>query len=178
MSKFNNVMIDLETLSELPNAAVVAIGAVAFNMDNDSVAEFYINVNPRDCKEYGMDISESTVAWWRKQNPEATRAWITDGVGVVEAGERFVEFMEKYTDKQTVNVWANGIDFDLPILKNLLRLIKAQPWLFWNQYDARTIFKLAQFDTKTASRVGKYHNALDDCNNQIRWIKAIVNGSP
>jgi oligoribonuclease (3'-5' exoribonuclease) len=175
---FDNVMIDLETLSEAPNAAIVSIGAVVFNMHDTETENFYINIDPRDSKQYEMDISQSTIDWWRKQNPEATRAWIKNGVPVLEAAESFVHFLQKYTVKKDVTIWANGIDFDLPIIKNLLRVTKNElQWYYWNQMDCRTIFKLANFDTKTAKRVGKYHNALDDCHNQLRWLKEI-NGTP
>lgn len=170
-------MIDLETLSTLPDCAIVSIGAVAFNMDNDDTADFYVTIDPRDSKRYGMSITQDTLDWWRKQKPEAVKAWAENGIPVKDAGDRFTEFMRENTNKFDVNVWSNGIDFDLPPMKNLLRLTENElMWFYWNQMDCRSIFKAASFDVKTATRKGTYHNALDDCHDQIRWIKQI-NGS-
>lgn len=175
---FDNVMIDLETLSTFPDAAIVSIGAVAFNMHNNDTADFYINIDPRDSKQYAMSITQDTLDWWRKQKPEAVRAWIKNGVSVKEAADQFTEFMRINTNKFDVQVWSNGIDFDFPPIKNMLRLTDNElMWFYWNQMDCRTIYKAAGFDTKTAKRTGTHHNALDDCHDQILWLKQINGAS-
>lgn len=172
MALFDHVMVDLETLSTQPTAAIVSIAGVAFNMQNDKTADFYVNINPKSAQEYNMRIDVDTVDWWRKQNPDAVRSWMKNGIAVVDAAIQFNEFLMKYTVPKDVCVWANGVDFDLPIIRNLMTATD-QPvlWNYWNQMDARTIFKLAGINTRTAERIGNYHNALDDCHNQIRWVK-------
>lgn len=41
----NDVMLDLETMSTNPNAAIIAIGAVAFNKKDGVVDRFEIQIN-------------------------------------------------------------------------------------------------------------------------------------
>lgn len=175
MSDFTYCMVDLETLSQRVDAAVVSIGAVKFNIDNESTDPFYININPHSCKELGMSITQDTIDWWKKQKPEAMAAWRKDGVSPQEAADKFVDFLG---DAKNLHVCANGVDFDLPILKNLLELTNHKcPWNWWNQIDVRTVYKLAGLKTSTAPRVGNYHTALDDCLSQIKWFKDIMRGT-
>lgn len=175
MSNFQYCMLDLETLSQRVDAAIVSIGAVKFNVTDDEVETFYTNVNPHQCKELGMSITQDTIDWWKKQKPEAMAAWRKEGVSPKEASEKLVQFLG---DAGKLHMCANGIDFDFPILKNMLVLTDTPcPWNWWNQLDMRTVYKLAGLKTSDAPRVGKYHNALDDCLSQIKWFKDIMRGA-
>jgi len=167
-------MVDLETLAQDTDSVIVSVGAVKFSFIHDDIETFYTNVDPRDGKRLGLRITEDTLEWWRKQNPEAVKAWIKNGVSVDEFTTRFTNWLGADSDK--IEMWAQGIDFDFPIMKSNYQAVdKPFPWKWWNQSDSRTVFKIAQFNTKTAERVGHYHNALDDCMNQIRWLKNILN---
>ncbi|NDD98181.1 MAG: 3'-5' exoribonuclease, partial [Actinobacteria bacterium] len=61
------VMIDIETLSTQYNAAILSIGAVKWE-ESEIVDTFYINVDPKSCKELGLHVEHKTVEWWMKQS--------------------------------------------------------------------------------------------------------------
>ena len=69
----NIIMIDLETLSTAPNAAILSIGAVCFSLDGPPPDEgFLVSV---DRGYYDMqsefDVDPQTEAWWAKQGRAA-----------------------------------------------------------------------------------------------------------
>ena len=65
------VVVDLETLSTRPNSCIVSIGAVAFNLQEAILDEFFINVDASDCRSHGLHIDRNTIEWWKKQSKEA-----------------------------------------------------------------------------------------------------------
>lgn len=162
-------MVDLETLSTKPNAVIVTIAAVKFKFDSDETEDFEVNINPTDSKSYGLDISLETLNWWRKQKPEAVKAWQHSRISLKDALNQFVDFCG--TDKNTL-FYSQGINFDYPILESSFQAVEMKEiWKYWNLRDTRTIYWLAGLDTKNEKRVGNYHNALSDCHNQIIWLK-------
>lgn len=44
------------------------------------------------------------------------------------------------------------------------------PWKFWNVRDVRTAVDLLGINPKEFTRDGTYHNALDDCLHQIKYL--------
>lgn len=169
---FKNLMVDLETLDTEPTAVIVTIAAVKFNFDGDEIETFTVNVDPKSSVKYGMTISQSTLDWWKKQDKAAIDAWKLNPVSIEEAIERFNDFLG---DATYTKMWAQGIDLDFPVLRNSLSKLGAPiKWKYWNQCDSRTVFTIANFNTKKAARVGQYHNAIDDCRTQISWLKQIL----
>jgi hypothetical protein len=72
-----HLMLDLETLSTEPNAAIVSIGACAFDMldkEEDIEHTFLRRVSIESNFEHGRHISADTLMWWFKQSPEAQQA--------------------------------------------------------------------------------------------------------
>jgi hypothetical protein len=58
----NNVMLDLETLSRFPNAAIVAIGAVRFSVTTNELKNaFYCTIDLRSSQNFGGHIEADTV---------------------------------------------------------------------------------------------------------------------
>lgn len=76
--KYKHLMLDLETMSNKGNAAIVSIGAVAFEPSTGELGpEFYLTVDLVSCEKLGLHIDADTVLWWMKQSSEA-RAAIVD----------------------------------------------------------------------------------------------------
>ena len=68
-------------------------------------------------------------------------------------------------------VWCNGLDFDFPILKEFFRRFGfGFPWMFWTQYDYRTI-KNCFYGIKDAEGNVAAHNALEDAKAQMRGLR-------
>ena len=77
-------------------------------------------------------------------------------------------------------VWANGIDFDLPILSNLINDCGHHvPWHFYRKCDMRTIRWLSKDAFRQEMpRLDNPHNAALDAMQQARRVQAILAGVP
>lgn len=156
-----HVMVDLETADNVPTSAIVSIGALVFQGPNRGAA-FYTAVDLESSLRLGLTESRDTMSWWAKQCPDA-RAVFTDPdrLPVLTALSNFYDFISGLTCPR---VWGNGADFDNAILQTAYRLAGRQPpWDHWNSRCYRTAMACLRLPT---SRVGTYHNALDDAKTQ------------
>lgn len=163
-----NIMIDLETMGQKGNAAIIAIGAVYF--DNNGLGdEFYVLVDIQSCVDIGMEIDASTVMWWMKQSDEARSAFSDKSSSIFLALDHLREFMGSSSV-----LWGNGSDFDNVILANAYDKLNQQlPWKFWNSRCYRTMKNMFK-DVKMV-REGVHHNALSDAITQAKHLVKIVN---
>lgn len=169
-----NICIDIETLSTQSNAVIVSVSAVKFSLNSDAVETFSINLNPLQSKELGLHICPKTIDWWRQKGKEAVSAWQTSRIDLSEGLERFKHFCG---DNPKTKYFANGTNFDFPILESSFRAVgKKEPWKYYNLVDMRTIFWLTGFDIFNSKRIGTYHVGIDDCLTQIYWMKAALSG--
>ena len=164
-------MIDLETLSTLPNAHILSVGVVDMN-NHDNTFYCTVDGNSQDHRhrEFG------TMKWWMKQSPEAQKAATSrDQMVTLEEMLHGIRFFVE--DHNLTHPWANGSVFDVIILENAYREAGIEiPWKFWNVRDTRTIYDMAYRITgKTLKpqREGTYHNALDDAIFQSEWVRDI-----
>lgn len=179
MSKYPDLMIDLETMGANNNAPIVAIGAVAFNRATGEVGPtFYTGVNLTSSTKHGGVMDASTVLFWLKQSDEARQALTKGATTLPLALTDFDKFVRENTDPDKVWVWACGTDFDCVILRNAYqRAAKAEaPWKFWNQKDYRTLRDL--HTGKLPERTGTHHNALDDALYQAEVLLKILGVEP
>jgi len=177
----NHVMLDLETMGQGNNAAIVAIGAVFFEPTTGEIGDtFYRKIDLGSAAQFG-EIDPSTVLWWLKQSDEA-RAEITSN-DAVELKHAIVDFTVWLHAKcERINnrvVWGNGSSFDNVILSNAFKALGyGKPWRFWNDRDVRTVVELGRtlkgFDPKRDMPFkGTAHNALDDAIHQAKYVSAI-----
>ena len=68
-----HVMIDLETLGTVADAAILSIGAVKFELESQAIddAGFYASVSIDSNLEMKRRIQEDTLIWWMKQGESA-----------------------------------------------------------------------------------------------------------
>jgi exodeoxyribonuclease VIII len=165
-------MLDIETLSTKTNAAIVQIGAVKFSLDKGIIGSFKINVCPVDCKKHGLDIEQSTVDWWLTQSKEARNSWRSNPETLHVALEYFVNWYGR--SKLT---WAKGGQkFDFPILENALRECNMDvPWKYWDCMDYRTLITVLGIDDRKLKSEGSvYHDALSDCEEQVKVLLPLL----
>jgi hypothetical protein len=171
-------MIDLESLSLKPNAALVSIGAVMFD-ENGIHGELYIPIklesNPADA-----DVDVSTVAWWMNQSDDARRVF-ADTAKKWELTDALLElhnFIIINTRRaEDFEVWCNGADFDFSVLKwHYVNQGWDLPWNYKQQRDCRTLFALRPDikDKLKAASTGTHHNAYDDAIWQAEVTLAIL----
>jgi len=167
-----DLMLDLETLSTMPNAVILSMGAVKFDPFSDRIdvedgLDLRIDVDSQSA--LGRDIQEDTINWWSTQPPEVQEAAMSEE-GRVSLSD-FVRKLNKFT-VGVDQIWCQGPVFDIVILENLYRQLGVPiPWNYWQIMDSRTMFK-AHGDPRDKSRKGA-HNALYDCVYQAAGIQQI-----
>jgi exodeoxyribonuclease VIII len=172
-----DVMLDLETMGNGPNAAIIAIGAVEFDIRAQKIGErFYSVVDLATAVEAGGVMDVSTVLWWMQQSDQARAAFARGGDRVAEALKQFTIWMANRALRDDVRVWGNGAAFDNVILASAYRRNGTpQPWRFWNNRCYRTL--KAQYPAVKMSRAGAHHNAVDDAESQARHLLAMMHAN-
>ena len=161
----SHIMIDLETMSTKPNAAIVAIGAVEFSKEGLG-REFYVTVTLSSNEEYGRHVSASTIMWWLEQSNEARKELTNAKVGLQEALELFSVFVRSV---KPTGVWGNGAGFDNVVLREAYSAVfteNSEPWPFYADRCYRTIRNLT--DHRAVKFDGEKHNALSDAKHQAK----------
>jgi hypothetical protein len=149
-----DLMIDLETMGLAPDGAIVAIGAVNFELATGETGDsFEVPVSLNSSYELGMKLYPSTVLWWFGRDPEALASWKTDrAVPITTALAEFEAWFERHS--QIKRVWANAPTFDLMILRRAYELVGGMaPWPFRRERCVRTLLQLAK-DLGTNPRSG------------------------
>lgn len=92
------VVVDEESMSTEPNAAILAIGATMID-DLETVDRFYVNVDLQSCLAVGLHESESTRKWWSEQSAEAFNATQTNCVPIQTALQMWSDWTGKHTGR-------------------------------------------------------------------------------
>lgn len=176
----NNLMIDIETLSTQPNAAICAIGAVFFEPSSGKIGpSFYQTIDPRTSQARGAHISADTVMWWLRQDKEPISELVSAKSHEFEAIFDFANFIEKTfpeNTKATLKVWCKGGSFDFPILKSAferasLEGVPMLPWNFWNERCLRSLLDVAgTIGYAPHPRRTVAHNAVTDATYQAEQV--------
>lgn len=169
MTKYSQFMIDIETLGNTSNAAVVQIGCVGFNPIDGSVgASFKINVKPHE--KSTMDFS--TVQWWMGQSDTARKS-VFEGqfFDPKEALEAFSAHIKEHASEYGHKVWSKPSTFDVVILENLYRHVGlAPPWAHWNTRCMRTILEAANVQRYEEVVPEVAHDAASDAQAQALTV--------
>lgn len=177
-----NIMVDIETLGQNANAAIVSIGAVAFT-DDGLDKEFYTNLSISSNIKAGRTITGETLEWWFNQSSEAKLALVNPEPLKFEDGlAEFKNFVTGTFKLKKDCIWANGVSFDLGILRHAL---KGQgmvvPWQYWQECCMRSLraiekkFNMSWQECKK-NTTGVHHNALDDAKLQAQYIVDFCKG--
>ena len=165
-----DVMLDLETMGNGPQAAIAAIGAVEFDLDAGELGEqFYTVVDLESSVEAGGLMDASTVLWWMQQSDEARSVFSRPGERIAHALGLFSIWLRSCGDQDEVRVWGNSSAFDNVVLAEAYRRSGfVAPWSWWNNRCYRTVKKL--HPEIEMERTGVHHNALDDAVSQARHL--------
>lgn len=154
---------------------------------------FYEVVNATSCALHGMHIEMDTVNWWVKKSEEAKADLLNRrpmNIGeAMNALHNYLEGMKNAYDAD-IKIWAQGSDFDFPILKNAYRKTMKDTKLPWNHKllrDARThiletLERIYGLEEKPYDRIPPMpenmkwvaHSALSDA-RRTAWCIAYVN---
>lgn len=172
-----HVMVDLETLDNGPNAAIISIGAVKFDPSEDGVQDaFYVVVDPRSSQQHGLTIGADTVMWWMGEGlADARRALLTEEqIDLPSALHGFAQWF----GETSLPLWGNGATFDNVILRNAFQRVGLEaPWKFYDDRCHRTLKSLAPGIKPSFALhpwTGTPHNAVDDARWQALQLQAVV----
>jgi len=160
-------MLDLETLDNGPQSAIISIGACKFGPETNEIGEkFHAHIDWDDALKHGT-VSGGTLKWWMKQSDEARMAVVdAPTVKLATALEMLATFF-----KGSTYVWGNGATFDITILENAYGRENA-PWKFFNVRDVRTVVHMAKglCEKDEFQFEGIRHDAADDAVHQARYV--------
>lgn len=180
----NHVMLDLETLGTGPDAAIVAIGAVAFDPRSYTLGDtFYRVIDLESALRWSGTVDGSTLKWWLSQ-PDAARRELArdDATDFPDTLEGFSTWCSTLCPRDDLRVWGNGAGFDNTILRqSYLRVFgvldePSLPWIHWNDRCYRTVKAFYPHIPKPAPAIK--HHALEDARAQAQHLLAMLAAKP
>jgi hypothetical protein len=185
MTDPHHYSIDLETLNNRFDSAILSIGVVQFDPSTGRLGgEFYKEIDIDSAIKSGT-VSGDTLAWWMEQGDKARRIFSrsnkTNKVSLATALDELAAWLRGKA--VAPKVWGNGSSFDITILEHAYAkggVGLAPPWHYTNVRDMRTIVDVSGL-MAWPLREGTHHNALDDARYQAQVISAcwqLIHGAP
>lgn len=173
--EYTDVMLDLETMGNKSNTALVSIGAVEFNIITGKTGrEFYKVIDLQSCLDVGLKVQASTIYWWLQQSDAARKRICEKGSDIYMVLEEFRTWMQDCIAK--VRIWGNGVRFDIGLLEDAyVACNMATPWYFRSEMDVRTLVSFAPEVKASMPFEGVEHDPIDDCKHQIKYCSKIWN---
>jgi hypothetical protein len=149
---------DFETMGTDPDAVVLSCALTMFDSSTKLSFDEYIADTyywkfdiEEQLTKYKRTISQETLDWWDKKDPDVKRSQFTPTEKDITLEEFIAEFKyaleENNCDKNTLG-YCRGQSFDFPIMASIVRSVakidnvKVNPAFFpipfWNQRDIRT----------------------------------------
>jgi len=173
--ELGHLMLDLETMGNSSNSAIVSIGAVEFDIESGHFGrEFYQRVDLQSCLNMGLIVNASTIYWWMQQSDKARMELVKNSDQLAKVLQELHGFMLELGNFQ---IWGNGARFDIGILEDAYKACGyiETPWNFRNERDVRTLVSFAPKVKEHYPFTGTEHHPIDDCKYQIGYCSAIWN---
>jgi len=173
-------MLDIETMSTEPDAAIITIASAHFNprvINTDeelrALPSFSMTIDLEDNERCGRHISAGTVKWWLSQSKGAQDDLLNSHQHKLsQVLQKFGLWVTNHPQKPT-QAFANGPEFDHVILQNACKQLGVMwPFRYWQSQSLRTVQLMAWPDGDMPDiTFGTAHNALDDVYKQIRVVQ-------
>ena len=193
---FTDVMIDIESASTEPNALILSIGLVKFNMftgcSSNLSCEILIDVS--EFFEFTQDenhtqttisyktgtsspyhIARDTITWWNTQSNQTRQHTFCNGqrVNISDALHQINTFCSTDETTKIERFWAQGINFDPVVLEFAFKQNSIKPcWSYYQWRDSRTVSSLVPRYIWPKRNSLEAHDALSDCHYQIQVLLA------
>lgn len=181
-------MLDIEALDRKNTAAVLSLGAIAWDQDDQTtkrfkiVGQFYQRFDLRDVMRLGGTVGVDTLLWWLTQEPEAIAEAFSLGerhnVGLRNGLRSFGKW---YKFHRCERVWANGTTYDINILNTSFEMATVKlPWPYNAVRDMRYFHDVPDPDGAMKAfcdaqyNTGVAHHALDDAMRQAVITQAYL----
>lgn len=167
---YPQLMLDLETMGDTSDAAIVSIAAVQFNIETGETGKtFYERVDLENSMANGGKASARTIKWWLMQNESAKIEFLKSGLPLVKVLDGLI-----YNFHSGAEVFSKGPAFDMPILKNAFANTHLHyPFNHRLERCVRTYISLNPELANAIPFEGIPHHALHDCYHQIKQVCAV-----
>lgn len=165
----NHMMVDLETLGLTSDAIVISAAAIVFN-STEIVAGYYEEFN---WNQADTTIDPATIQFWMKQVSEGKPI----PMGTSDPAQLPIALNRLYKDHACETIWAQGTDFDIPMIKfRFNQLSMDVPWKYNAVRDCRTMFKVfeAIADNAKVENLNR-HDAFNDATFQVKKLQHVIN---
>ena len=164
------IMLDLETMGNGSNAAIIAIGAVKFNL-HGIYDTFYDMISLESSMAEGLVVDPGTITWWMNQSEDARSIFKSDMITNLRPA--LSEFANWIGNPDT-EIWGNGVDFDSVVLANAYKATGIPlPWNFRYNRCYRTMknmYDMFEMDETGCTK----HCAIDDAKAQAEHLIDIL----
>lgn len=172
--EFDSVMIDWETMGTGPQAAVVQLGAAAFDSKTGETQpnqDFLGDIDLVSSLMLGGYTDRSTVDWWRDRGGFRPVGPTRELRNVLVTFRHWL--LTSYPN--VTRVWAQGASFDIAIAEGYFRRAKLDcPWAYNAGRDTRTVYDLARERGWTKPDAEPAHEARADCRAQIATLMSAL----
>jgi hypothetical protein len=161
-------MIDLETLSNSSEGALLSIAAVAFDRDaGDLGPTFQQNVSLQDCIDRGMKVDAGTIDWWMEKPVEVWQSVRENDVPLPAALRNLNTFIDQGL-QESHRTWAKGSDFEFGLmLRPAYDLTEVDP--FWD-FPPRNFRCLRTLEVEDSVKPEIPHDPLSDAKAQAKDV--------
>lgn len=172
----SHIMVDIETMDTAVSAAIVSIGACAFDMHNPDEQidrTFSATISLKSNQDLGRTISAGTVEWWLKQSPEAQASLFREPIMQLKHALTEFRIWVDGIQPRASRVWAKDPDFDCVRLGDAFAQLN-MPWPFkyWESRSVRTIIEVAYPNGDEPNIThGVAHDAADDAVRQALMVR-------
>lgn len=168
--KTDSIMIDMETMATRADAVILSIGAVKFQRETDYIDNdaFYAI-----CSIGGQEkrhMSPDTLAWWVSQDAKAKSIFLAPEK--VSLGVALGQ-LKSWCDDDSRLLWANGADFDIPLILHALDTHGFSPLVRYYNHRCYRTMKNEYTMVPQPDFQGTAHNALMDAMHQAKHLQAI-----
>lgn len=177
-------LLDTETLGTEHDALVLNLGIVPFNIDDQD--------DPYDLLKKSLTVrfdkkqlfatkrfsyTDDTKNWWKKQPQEVQDLNLKatpDDVSLAVGCQQIIDFLEKNKYSRKSTLWTRGLDFDIPIVKNLFN-VSGLPYPFnpFMSRDVRTFLEVLTGEDSRRWRPKGYNERLTDFPKHFSTYDAI-----
>lgn len=149
--KHLDVTFDLETASLSSTAAIIQIGAVAWNRFEEKSERLFedayevsFGVDLRSAMMSGFDIDPETCKWWSNRDAALKNSILSEHVehikDVLLSFKAWLEEVRSTSSAESICLWAQGSDFDVPVLRNAFETFDIEfPVNYHAIRDARSV---------------------------------------
>jgi exodeoxyribonuclease VIII len=183
-------MVDIETMGTVPNGAIVAVGAVAFDAEkvyesNDN-GWWYTVISLEENEKLGRKFSASTIKWWLQQSDIARESILSPDDDELRIALNGLGNFIRTNTRGKRGVWANGVSFDLAILRHAYAQLSIPiPWHYRQECCMRSIRHLLSYvsegcglgwrvQNNELTKPEVPHRAIDDAIAQAKLVRDFI----